>query len=75
MKDHHKKTSSLWIKINASVKEKQSSNKWSYLNAKVNVIKCRNLKCEKKLGISHVLEQYLERYIKENKTTTLLEIS
>ena len=38
---------------------------------KVKVVKCRNkIQTEDNLGLSHVLEQYLERYTKENKKNT-----
>ena len=38
---------------------------------KVKVSKCRNeIQTEDNLGLSHDLEQYLERYTKENKKNT-----
>ena len=42
------------------------------INVKVKVIKCRNSKC-RKLGFSHVSEQYLDRYMKDHykKTSSL----
>ena len=40
---------------------------------KVKVIKCRNeIQTEDNLGLSHVLEQYLGRYTKENTKNTSL---
>ena len=46
---------------------------YAALNVKVKVIKCRNSKC-RKLGFSHVSEQYLDRYMKDHykKTTSSL---
>ena len=35
------------------------------ITVKVKVIKCRNSKC-RNLGFLHVLEQYLDRYIKDH---------
>ena len=75
-----KNTTRLWIKNNASVEESntQISAKESItqtdekIYVKVKVIKCRNSKC-RKLGFSHVLEQYLDRYMKDRykKTSSL----
>ena len=72
---YHNKTTSLWIKNNASVKECNTQmDKQMILKVTVKVIKCRNSKCEK-LRFLHVLEQYFNRYMKVYKKTTSLWIN
>ena len=68
----HKNTTSLWIKNNASVKEsnthisaKESINQMDEKKINVKVIKFKKSKC-RKLGFSHGLEQYLDRYMKDH---------
>ena len=77
VQDH---TTSLWIKNNTFVKESSTQISVNQSNTKmdekitihVRVTKCRNSKCSK-LGFSHVLEQYLDRCMKDHykKTSSL----
>ena len=72
---YHNKTTSLWIKNNASVKECNTQmDRQIILKVNFKVIKCRNSKCGK-LGFLHVLEQYFDRYMKVYKKTISLWIN